>query len=428
MKKKLIRLYTFYKQYINWKKLLKQVSVAPALNTKTACLAIIPCDPFSVGGSRGDEAMIMGVIQYYRKINPSIPIYVVCHDDAGEHYIKRLNLANIHAVVSWNGLYPLNRVYSSVIQVSPTDVVILGADCMDGFYSPDLSQNLLALHDLFSHTKGIKSRLLGFSFNEKPSWLMIRAFKTLSSDVSIRLRDSVSYNRYTQITGKPAQLLADAAFLLQPDSRFPLYDEIKTWIDCRKSEGQIVVGFNFHPMLRKYNGVDDIKGDALILAKNVEQILSVNSKVSFVFISHDDRSSLTDNLMLSTMYEYLYSKISSESLNLKIFYSTLVPRASQLKAIVGLLDGLVSSRMHLAIAALGMNVPVMAATYQGKFEGLFKHFDLDNTFLLAPAKFISADMPQVFNHFITQLPQLRQQISNQLPNVINLSQQNLSDE
>ena len=124
------------------------------------------------------------------------------------------------------------------------------------------------------------------------------------------------------------------------------------------------------------------------------------------------------------MYDYLKNHTSGQC----IFYDAEVPRASQLKALCGLLDGLISSRMHLAIAALGMRVPVMAATYQGKFEGLFQHFGLDGTFLLNPQEFLSDTLIDKFNLFINSLPELRQKISRKLPLVLELSNKNLQDE
>ena len=84
--------------------------------------------------------------------------------------------------------------------------------------------------------------------------------------------------------------------------------------------------------------------------------------------------------------------------------------------------------MHLAIAALGMNVPVMAATYQGKFEGLFHHFCLDDKYLLTPDRFLSQEMVSIFNMFIADLPILSHQVAEKMPEVLEKSKLNLADE
>ena len=84
--------------------------------------------------------------------------------------------------------------------------------------------------------------------------------------------------------------------------------------------------------------------------------------------------------------------------------------------------------MHLAIAALGMEVPVMAATYQGKFEGLFQHFGINGEFLLSPQEFLSDVVEDKFSYFLTQIPKLKAQISATLPKVLTLSYQNICNE
>ena len=423
IKKKLGIKYAFHKTYRQWKRI--NAGIQPC-ESKRKHLIIVPCDPWSVGGSRGDEAMIMAVIHKYRHKFPQIPISIVCAEGKGMSYIEQFPIEGVRPINSWTGSYPLERIYQSILKVQPSDVVILGADCMDGFYSPLLSLTLLALHDLCANTIGISSYLLGFSFNSKPNWMMIRAFRSLSNDTVVSIRDAISLERYQQKVGKPARLVADAAFMLQPEKSFHLYEEIAQWVSGQKTASRVVIGLNFHPMLRKYNGADDIKSDALKLAIIIEEILLRHKNISFVFISHDDRSKLTDNLMLSNMVNYLKSQ--SDELIERVFYRQEVPRAHQLKALCGLLDGLISSRMHLAIAALGMGTPVMAATYQGKFEGLFKHFELDRTYLLEPNLFLSSRMIAVFENFIENLHTIKKQINTNLPQVLAYSNANLKDE
>ena len=422
MKKKLLQIYVFWRIWRNWKRVAKQINSHIYTNNASQCLVIVPCDPWSVGGSRGDEAMITGVIHRYRNKHPNISIHIVCADANGKEYINKLGMDNIHPIISWNGAYCMERVYYSILNVNPTEIIILGADCMDGFYAPDLSLNLLALHDLFSRTNNTKSCLLGFSFNEHPSWLMLLAFRSLSKDIRIRIRDKISFCRYKRFTHMPAQLVADAAFMLKPQTDFKMYKEVTDWVSFQHNNGQTIIGLNFHPMLRTYSGAEDVKGDAIILAHRMEEILQQHPTVSLVLIPHDDRSRLSDNLMLSTIFDTLHKYHS------RIFYSPEVPRAPQLKALCGLLDGLISSRMHLAIAAFGMEVPVMAATYQGKFEGLFLHFNLDDTFLLNPKRFLSHEIVETFASFLQAIPDLKKQISERLPVVQQLSYKNLKDE
>lgn len=417
-----ITIRTFLKEYRQWQRMTSRITVCQSQANR---LVIIPCDPYSVGGSRGDEAMMMAVMQYYCEKYAQIPITIVSGTEEGDCYIRHIPVAGVKSLKVWTGSYPLERIYKAVMEQKPTFVVLLGADCMDGFYSPFTSLTLLALHDLFSRTPGVESRLMGFSFNVKPYWLMCKAFRGIHKDTVLCLRDPVSLERFKKKTKMGAGLVADSAFMLRPDFGFQGFSELQAWVKERRQAGIAhVIGMNFHPMLRKYENTEEIREDALILALNMEKIMKRNLALAFVLIPHDDRSRLTDNLMLSTMAEYLREK----GLENRIYYREEVYRAFQLKGLCQLLDGLVSSRMHLAIAALGMEIPVMAATYQGKFEGLFRHFLLDESFLLRPGQFLSADMMSRFEHFLEELPSIKSQIKRRLPYVLDLSYDNLKDE
>ena len=404
-------------------KLWKSISPFDVFYEKTnPHLVIIPCDPFSVGGSRGDEAMITAVIQKYRMANPQIPITIISGSEEGNLYITNLPFKHIYPLYVWTGNNPIERIYNSVIDLHPSEVILLGADCMDGFYSPFISLTLLALHDLFSRTAGIKSRLLGFSFNGHPYKPLIKAYDSLSEDIVLNLRDEISLARFVKRTSHKAGLVSDAAFMLIPDSDFQEYSNLRDWIKTSHERGiSYVIGFNFHPMLRKYKDSNEIQNDALTLAKNLVCILREDTSINFVLIPHDDRNRLTDNMMLNVIAEQL----KSQGFEKRIYYIQHVYRASQLKAICGLLDGLVSSRMHLAIAALGQKKSVFAVTYQGKFEGLYRHFELSTHYLLTPTDFMSDKMVSRFHSYIDQLPELTNCVQRNLNKVVELSEKNL---
>lgn len=410
--------YIFRKQYLIWKKLRKN-RLTQQSSAGSQPFVIVACDPSTVGGSRGDEAMIMASIQQLRKLSTAAPIHVVGSPDSIS-YVERLPFANVFSLPSWSGSYPLQRVFESIVKLTPQKVVILGADCMDGFYSPHISLMLLALHDLLTNATGIDSRLLGFSYNNHPSKLINGAFKICGNGLKLGLRDSYSLERFKKFTGADAELVADAAFMLEASTDFADFASIKTIVDKAKADGMTVIGFNFHPMLRKYDNEQQIKDDALIIAKNLQDILLRHPEVYFLLIPHDDRSRISDNIVLSVIDKYL----DEAGLNGRKHRIEKVYRANEIKGICTLIDGLVSSRMHLAIAALGQGKPVMAASYQGKFEGLFCHFRLDGDFILQPQQFISDRLPDTFDKFASQLNKLTCQIDDALPNVMQLSRKN----
>ena len=102
--------------------------------------------------------------------------------------------------------------------------------------------------------------------------------------------------------------------------------------------------------------------------------------------------------------------------------------APTLKATTAALDCLLVARMHLAIAALGMGVPIAAVTYQGKFEGLFDHFHLPHELMLDP---VQAQDPKrlagVLARLLDQRAELRQGIEARLPVVRELSARNFTE-
>lgn len=408
----------FKRQYNHWQQITPIDYKSDAKH-----LAVIPCDPWSVGGSRGDEAMIFAIIQKFRALYPDAPISIVSADKNGENYIKNLPFPNVLCSFSWQGKWPIYNIYTDLLDNKVSDVILLGADCMDGFYSPFVSLTLLALHSLFSRTKGVNSHLMGYSFNNRPYRPICKAFNNLDGNVCINLRDPISLQRFKKHTHADAGLVADVAFLLVPDSNFDGYAKLRKWIDLRhQAGGQYVIGFNFHPMLQKYENTKGVKKDALNMAIILADILHRNQNIHFVLIPHDDRSKLTDNLMLDT----ISNELTRIGLAERFYYDPKVYRASQIKAICGLIDGLVSSRMHLAIAALGQGKSIMATTYQGKFEGLFQHFDLPQDYLMAPKDFISHNMVDCFFKYVDHLPQLTLKVQNKLNQVIELSNKNFA--
>lgn len=418
IKNKLGVFLSFNQQYFRWKR------IHPSkIDIKNDNLLIVPCDPWAIGGSRGDEAMLIAIIQWYRKKYPRSHIFIISASEEGCDYINNLPYPEITALYEWCGTNPIDRIYKTAINIDINSVILLGADCMDGFYSPFVSLTLIALHELFSLTGNIKSRLMGFSFNNTPYQPICRAFDSLSSDVCINLRDPISLQRFKKQIRINAGLVADVAFLLTPDYDFDGYKKLREWTTLRhQAQGQYVIGFNFHPMLRKYGDVNGIRKDALAMAEILAEILRQNKNIHFVIIPHDNRNKLTDNIMLGT----ISNELSRMGLPERFYYDPLVYRASQIKALCGLIDGLVSSRMHLAIAALGQGKSVMAATYQGKFEGLFRHFDLPEDYLLSPDDFISSNMIDCFFNYINHLPQLTQQVQSRLNHVMELSNKNFA--
>jgi polysaccharide pyruvyl transferase WcaK-like protein len=88
-------------------------------------------------------------------------------------------------------------------------------------------------------------------------------------------------------------------------------------------------------------------------------------------------------------------------------------------------DGVITARMHLCIAALGMGLPVAALTYQDKFQGLFHHFGLSEDWLLAPEQILAGNaLEKMMLRFIDENAVLKRQVQARLPEVKRLAMLN----
>ena len=154
------------------------------------------------------------------------------------------------------------------------------------------------------------------------------------------------------------------------------------WADAQRQAGRKVLGFNLHAMLYK----DTVERDAALkaVAEQLGAFLTAHDDVALMLIPHDYRKD-GDLGCLKPIYESLTQRHKGHEERLGAIYLVSDElSAPELKALCGHLDCLFTSRMHLAIAALGMGKPVAAFAYQGKFAGLFRHFDLPENLILPP--------------------------------------------
>jgi len=395
---------------------LRASMVADQRRGTTNRLLIVPCDPWSVVGSRGDEAMIVAVVQQITAKYPNSEIAVVTANEKGSIAVRALGLTPLQA---WRGPRLLHGICAAFERFDPDWAVILGADVMDGYYSPSTSLALTALADVLARS-GCRTSILGFSFNSAPSRSLEYAFAKLSPQVKVNVRDPISLERFTKFTPTKARLVSDAAFMLRPENNFPEYQTAVDWVNQQHQAGNHVLVINVHPMLIK----DARNEQVLQLAATFADVLArlaATRPVSFLFLPHDYRGHVGDHRCLGPMFEQLSPILAN-----RVFHLAEEHSATELKALAGLADGVISSRMHLAIAALGMGVPVFVLTYQDKFQGLFRHFDLPEWLMMpAPRDTEPAELLARLERFVDELSVLRIRVAEKWPAVLELSRLNL---
>ena len=380
-------------------------------------------------GSLGDEAMIIGSIDFLQ-----------------EQGVKDIGILSAHNRTDWQGYDKINsptlqvrffsldfarndgslyREFFRLVQ-QYTHFMVPGADVMDGYYNE--SSPLLKLHLVsIAHATGLKCSVLGFSFNNQPKESCVSAFQKLPSDVAIFARDPLSKTRFENHTNRQISLVSDLAFLLKPDSDHEgIQNQAKLWIEQEKQQGNIVIGINANKLLAKNLNTETPPKLAEVFSNLIKDLIHLKQNISFVLIPHDYRQDALfpgDNTLCELIKAQLPIEIQARCW---LFANTRL-KASEVKNICQYLDFVITSRMHLAIACLGVKTPVLGIVYQGKFEGLYSYFELEQM-LIEPQEAIKAD--KLLSCVLSGLEnrdKMRQQLAIKLPGVVELAKQNFSD-
>lgn len=377
---------------------------------------VLPSDPFAVVGAKGDEAMLCSVTAWIKESYPDAIVDLITHPRWTKLPEELTRAGTNGAVPIWDSKWNL-KTFIEIFKYYDA-LIIIGADVMDGYYSPAKSLFLFILADVASQM-GLVSLATGYSFNREPPMDLGKAIQELSSGVNLFVRDQVSWERFTAISNGRGELVADVAFLLKPETRSDAAAKARQWIANRRAHGDVVIGFNIHSALL----LTDKAGQKRILASAIAAMTRIfeRGNISVILLPHDYRSTHGDLKMLKPVYEALKASFPEKQYLAEAEYS-----ASELKQIAGDLDVVFAGRMHLSIAALGMGVPVGWATYQDKFEGLAQHFGVPDWLLLSPIDVQDhAKLHGVLARLIDERQALRSQVETELPRIKKLALKNL---
>lgn len=399
----------------SWHHLQQQLRPMPLAVGRPERLVVMPSDPWTLVGAKGDEAMIQSVVTQIQAASPTLEVGVLTASPMASEAARALGY---QALEVWDG--GVSVMAEAVHEFGADVMAVLGADCMDGYYNPMTTLTMLAVSDLAARD-GVRVSILGFSFNDRPDERLRSVFECVSERVLINVRDEISFNRFRSFCRAKVQLVADSAFQLRPvvDSQVVL--SLKRWVERQHQVGRTVLGLNVHPMLLGEPGPLQIQQLIDQVAQEVCRYLD-QGETCIALISHDYRDAIGDDVCLRPLYRVLSKRFGE-----RIYYDETRCKAAELKGLAGALDGVVTGRMHLAIAALGMGVPVAALTYQDKFQGLMKHFELPQSLLLAPARLRqSGALFELLAGFEANLPDLLVKTNSALPQVSVASMRNVS--
>lgn len=384
---------------------------APRRAPRAEAVLVIPADAEVLTGSKGDEAMLLAARAMARSaFGPEVRLLVACSTPAAD---ARAHAAGFEPWRVWGGLAMPLAFRRLLAAARPTRGWVMGADLLDGHYSPVTALRMIIAADLMARA-GLATRFLGFSLNEQPARSVCLAFRALDPRAAVQLRDPVSCERFGRVTGRPARLVADAAFLLPPAPLQEPAAAARRWVRAQRAQGRRVLALNAHPML--FSAAEAATG-AAALAEALQAAMhevAARRPVSWLLLPHDERAGAGDLAWL----DLLHARLDDSQ---RAFCHRLLapPAADQIKALAGEVDGALTGRMHLAIALLGQGRPVLALAYQGKFAGLLRHFALPDWLLLEPAQAVDAAvLTGRLVRFVDELPTLTEQVGLRLPAVL----------
>ena len=253
---------------------------------------------------------------------------------------------------------------------------------MDGVYGAWITPQWI---DKLVHARRVGAAVgfINFSFSAEANPVTCEQLRAVEG-FRFTPRDPVSLARFVETTGQPATLSADLAFLLTPELRAPTAQLVNRWLAGRKDAGDTILFVNLsgHTLSR-------MNGDGVAVMEDVlRQWLQASPARSILLVPHDFRPApIGDVEALERLHAPLAAQFPDRVAMIHPPFD-----AWDVKALCGQADLAFSGRMHLAIACLGMGVPVVSVVYVGKFEGLMQHVGLaDEGLLFEPQAALEAD-------------------------------------
>ncbi|TBN38655.1 hypothetical protein EYE42_12235 [Paracoccus subflavus] len=290
---------------------------------------------------------------------------------------------------------------------------LIGADILDGVYNTSIIFKRFRILRML-HRCGVQTRVFGSSWSETPSERVI-AFLRAAHWLHLHARDAISQSRMEAVLERPVRLVADLAFLLRPEICAPEAQAASRWIAARRAEGATLLGLNLAG-LALCNATDDgIRAFATV----VGDWLDADPRRAVVVMPHDARPGMVgDMLVLERLHYALQGRFAQ-----RMYRVPATLDAWEMKALAGMVDLVVTGRMHLAIAAMGMGTPALCMVYQGKFEGLMDHFGITGLTMTLEDVLTGKAGPQLDN-VTRRTTELAARLKARLPVVLDLSRKN----
>jgi len=341
-------------------------------------VVIVIADAYSMIGSVGDQALVGGLTSLLKQAGIK-SARVLCRPGVDMPVGGDVAFT---AMPLWGRLGQAGAVANELAKARA--LIVIGADVLDGFYSRFESMLRLEVAG-FAARRGVPAMVCSFSFNDRPDPAMAGAFRKLPQGVTLLCRDAVSRERVAQLVGERVKLTADLGFLLEPSAASALERSVATWLSQSPSGTGPVIAWNLSPHSLKL--LSAAQRDQAVSASATAIARLVNERAArVVLVPHDFRPHASDPEMLADVFSRLPVEVQPRVLLAQGPYT-----AADVKQCCQHFDLVLTGRMHLMIATLGRDIPVVAVEYQGKFAGALRHFGLGAESLLSPLEVCDPD-------------------------------------
>jgi polysaccharide pyruvyl transferase WcaK-like protein len=280
-------------------------------------------------------------------------------------------------------------------------LLVIGADVMDGAYSPWRSEVRSLLAGVAQRC-GRSASIVNTSWNVAPAPRAVAALRK-NPGVAIAARDPLSAQRLRAIGATNVRESADLAFCYDRESApdGPLGD----WLEQQGTAGRRIVVVNLNPSVAD--------PDRLVALVSPSCRWLVEEGYSLLFVSHDRRNAGTGDLAaLQRLGEAVPAGEHA--------FSWQAPSADAVRGLMKFVEFVISCRMHLIILAAGAAIPSIGFEYQGKMAGLFaEHLQMPDQVLdpamlgadavLTTVRAVAADRDRLSQLLAERLPGLRAQ-------------------
>lgn len=358
--------------------------------------------------SRDDgQAALSGIIELIKQ-KGATALRVLC---APNSLIPKANDIDLQSVPIWGKLHRARDLVEELLAAEA--IIIIDNDDSTGRAS---IFEILARFGIarFAERNGIPTTLCNLSIGADTLSKSNSPYKNIPTTMKIVCRDSLSLTRIAQEFGINAEVAPEPAYFLQPSANSPLRQHLDKWL-CENSHG-LVIGWNsMIPILSGFSN-DQCHLIKKSYAKAIEKLIR-EFKVSVIFIPYE----FDDKFLDFSFHKEILNYVAEDVRNLVCLAETPYS-AADVKDIYRNIDYAVTSKISLAVSALGSCVPLLAIGSKEIFANELNIFNLDKSSLINVEDAIARDqLAEIIISQISRTMEIKKHLKLYLPSVLKLA-------